>query len=172
MIYSSMYADDDWGKYPKAIQLALAWIRDNDVASMEPGTIEIQGKDMYAMIQNPTQKKFADSRPEMHYDYLDLQYIIDGEEVMGVCPKKDNYELVEEKPSSDVYFTGPLENESFIILSPGDYIVLFPNDLHRPCVAKDENNLLNYHKVVIKINKDLLEETDEDEIIDAEITEE
>ena len=37
MIFSSVYAKDDVGKYPEAIQKAISYLKDNDFIHMEPG---------------------------------------------------------------------------------------------------------------------------------------
>lgn len=52
MISSSIYAKDDLGKYPKAIQTALEYLKSNDFTKMETGVYEIQGKEIYAQVMD------------------------------------------------------------------------------------------------------------------------
>ncbi len=156
MIYSSIYAGNDWGIYPAAIQRALEYIKEHDIGGMEVGRYEIEGDKMYILVQNPTQKKIEDTHMEMHYKYLDLQYIVDGHELMGYAPKKEDPEIIDAKESSDTYHIADVDDEQFVELHPGDFCVLFPNDLHRPSIAVPGDEPAPYHKCVIKIAMDIL----------------
>ncbi len=155
MIYSSIYAGNDWSMYPDAIKRALSYIKEHDIRGMEPGKYEIEGDKMYILVQNPTQKAIEDTHLEMHYKYLDLQYIVDGGELMGFAPKKVDPEIIEAKESSDTYYVADVEDEQFVVLNPGDFCILFPNDLHRPAIEVPAEEPAPYHKAVVKISMDL-----------------
>ncbi len=58
MILSSLNAVDCPFKYPEALQKGIDWLRNNDLKAMEAGTYEIEGRDIYAMIQEVTTKPF------------------------------------------------------------------------------------------------------------------
>ena len=86
MIFSSSLAIDCPCPYPAAIRTALEWIAGHDIAGMEPGTYELQGRDIYVNIQDITTKPMEECLPERHIDYLDLQYVVSGVERMGYAP--------------------------------------------------------------------------------------
>ena len=44
MISSSIYTNEDLGKYPEGIQKALEYLMSRDFTQMEPGTYAIDGK--------------------------------------------------------------------------------------------------------------------------------
>lgn len=54
MIYSSFRANDDLKKYPEAVRTALEYLKSKDFTKMEVGTYPIQGKDIYALVQEIT----------------------------------------------------------------------------------------------------------------------
>lgn len=154
MIFASAKAQKCPYKYPAAIQTALDWIADHDVASMEAGTYELQGKDIYVMIQDFTTQPAEDRRPERHDDYLDIQYIVSGVERMGYVPYT-GVEAVEEDPEGkDVTFYRDLTGEAFVDAAPGSYCIFFSNDIHRPGCAAGEPAPVR--KVVAKVKQSLL----------------
>lgn len=48
MIFSSINSKDDFTSYPKAVQRAIKYLKENDFVNMEPGVYELEGKLMYA----------------------------------------------------------------------------------------------------------------------------
>lgn len=155
MIYSSIYANDDISKYPEAIQRALNFCKTTDIAALEPGNYPIDGDLIYAKVFDNTSKSVPETHPEIHKDYIDVQFFVTGGEMMGFCPKKgDDYEIVSQILEEDVYFLGDVEGEQFIKLVPGDYIILFPNDIHRPGVSETEAH--TYRKCVVKVAVSLI----------------
>lgn len=154
MIYSSIYANDDWSKYPAAIQRALTYVTTTDVASLAPADYPIEGDKMFAKVFDNTSKPVSETHPELHKKYIDVQFFVNGGELMGIYPKKKEYEIVEVNEDQDVYFLGDVEGEQFLRMEPGDFIILFPNDVHRPGVAEKEPQ--TYRKVVVKVSMDLL----------------
>ena len=95
MIFSSTHAVDCPYQYPEAIKTAFQWIADNDVANMEAGTYEVQGRDIYVMIQDITTQPAEVRRAERHDLYLDIQYIVSGTERMGYVPYTGKEEILE-----------------------------------------------------------------------------
>ena len=155
MIYSSVNTKNNPCKYPVPIQKALDWIRANDVAVMEPGTYEISGHDMYAMIQDITAQPAKERRAERHDLYLDIQYIVSGVERMGYVPYTGKETVTENPEGKDVMFYDGFEHEDFVDVTAGSFCIFFSNDIHRPgCAAGGEGSPVR--KVVVKIREELL----------------
>ena len=154
MIYSCANAVDCPYQYPAAIRTALKWIADNDVAHMEAGTYELQGKELYIMIQDFTTQPAQVRRPERHDDYLDIQYIVSGVERMGYAPYTGAEAVLSDPEGKDVAFYRDLEGESFVDVGPGAYCVFFSNDIHRPGCAAGQPGPVR--KVVVKMRQSLL----------------
>ena len=74
---------------------------------------------------------------EAHVKYLDIHYCIDGSEAIGY---NDITRLTPttEYDENDDYLL--LSGESYnVILRPGDFCIVFPEDAHIPCLVADEN---------------------------------
>ncbi|MFG6353621.1 MAG: YhcH/YjgK/YiaL family protein [Oscillospiraceae bacterium] len=154
MIFGSANAVGCPYQYPAAIETALKWIANHDMAHMEAGTYEVQGKDLYIMIQDITTQDAEIRRPERHNDYLDIQYIVSGVERMGYVPYTGTESVLEAPEGKDVIFYKDLEGENFVDVAPGCYCIFFSDDIHRPgCAAGEPGNV---RKAVAKVKQSLL----------------
>ena len=155
MIYSSIHANDDVSKYPAAIQRAIQYFTTTDVTALAPGNYPIEGDLIFAKVFDNTSKPATENHPEYHKDYIDVQFFPNGGELMGICPKKAaDYEIVGAIEEEDVWFTGDVEGEQFLRMDPGDYCILFPNDVHRPGTSDGQPQ--TYRKCVVKVAMSLL----------------
>lgn len=126
---------------------ALELIRDTDFGSLEAGTYEVDGKNLYFIIQS-YETKADNNMPEAHRQYIDIQYLIQGTEKMGVA-QLDTAEEIEARPQNDIWFyRTPMD---YITLSEGMFTVFFPNDVHAPCIASTEGPKLA-RKCVFKVH--------------------
>lgn len=154
MIFSSIYAKDDLTAYPEVIRRVIDYLKSNDFANMEPGVYEIQGKDIYAQVFDVQTGSREEKRPEVHEKYLDVQFLVSGEEKLGVTPDTGKYTVAEHIRERDLIFYETVENEGFIHAVPGSFCVFFPSDVHRPAVAV--NAPMSIRKVVVKVRTTLL----------------
>lgn len=156
MIFASVKEQKRPCKYPAAIEAALEWIAGHDLAHMEAGSYEIQGKDLYVMIQDITTQPAQVRRPERHDNYLDIQYIVSGVERMGYVPYTGKESVQEDPEGKDVTFYQDLEGEAFLDVAPGCYCIFFSSDIHRPGCAAGEPCAVR--KAVVKVKQSLLSE--------------
>jgi len=83
---------DNAAKYEvlhKSFKKAFNFIRENDLGSMEVGRVEIDGDDIFALVQSYDTMAAADKQFEAHKNYIDIQYIISGNEMMGYTNPKN-----------------------------------------------------------------------------------
>lgn len=154
MILTSLNAVACPYKYPEALQKAVDWLKNSDLESMAAGTYEIEGRDIYAMVQEITTKPVEERRAEKHDLYLDIQYIISGIERMGYAPYTGSEEILENPEGKDACFYKNLKGENFVDVSAGSYCIFFSNDIHRPGAAAGEPTAVK--KVVLKVKESLL----------------
>ncbi len=154
MIFSSLHTHEGSFTYPAAIEEALNWLREQDLAHMEPGVYELEGRDLFVNIQEITTKPVEDCRPERHMKYMDIQYIVSGMEQMGFVPYHGSEEIQMEAKEHDVVFYQNLQGESFVTVPAGSYCMFFFNDIHRPGCAVGEAAAVR--KAVVKVNQALL----------------
>ena len=141
--------------YPTVIQTALNYLRHTDFSQMAPGRYPLDGDKMIAIVQTPLTQPWASGMPEFHQRYIDIQYLLEGEEVIGFLPANPELERVTDQLAErDIAFVHPQANETRLVLTPGMFAVFFPGELHKPCRAL--NTSMPIKKVVIKIAVDLL----------------
>jgi YhcH/YjgK/YiaL family protein len=145
---------DNFLKNCSVLQEALGWIR-NLGQDPEEGTHYLRGDDMYGMIQSYETKDRSDRLWESHRKYVDLQYCISGGEIID-WEKIENLtpdgEFMEDKDAT-LYQKTEAPSVS-LIMQPGRYALLFPEDGHRPGVVDGVN--AGTKKVVVKIALNLL----------------
>ena len=96
-------------------------------------------------------------RPEVHRDYIDVQYMVHGHELIGFYPDCGDGAVLEDNLDSNaVLFYQEREDDHEIMLpmTDGCYAVFFPEDVHRPCCMM--NGPEEVKKIVLKIRVDSL----------------
>jgi YhcH/YjgK/YiaL family protein len=127
---------------------AFAFIRDTDLKSIAKGRHELEGNDLYASIDEYTTKNEEDARFEAHRKYADIQYVISGEEIIGILPLDKTEMTTPYNAEKDICFLKSSMNH-YRHATPDRYFIFFPHDAHRPCVKKDDNTPVR--KVVVKV---------------------
>lgn len=87
---------------------------------------------------------------ESHRKYLDLQWVIQGSEIIEVCDIQyllPNRRYCIEK---DIQLYHSSEGVEYVI-KEGEGILLYPMNAHRPCIAVNETLLSEVKKIVFKI---------------------
>jgi YhcH/YjgK/YiaL family protein len=92
-------------------------------------------------------KPFEAVKMEAHRKYLDLQYIVCGEETVLKQDLDDNQPINEYNDVKDVVHYSPKTFDRALLLE-GTFGIMFPEDLHQ-CIAVTEPAPLK--KVVVKI---------------------
>ncbi len=125
---------------------ALKFLSETDFSTMELGRYELDSDDIFYMVQEYTTDPDK-TVSEAHKKYIDIQFMVDGEEIIGIAPISGEKAEVEAKPENDIWFyeckTEPLT------LFKNSFMVLYPNDLHCPGVAVDKPVFCR--KVVVKV---------------------
>jgi YhcH/YjgK/YiaL family protein len=113
---------------------ALDFLRKTDLASLPNGKLEINGDKLFAVVQRYPGRPVAEAKWEYHENYLDLQYVVTGDEYMGYAPWDANLPVVMAyDPAKDaglVNASGPM-----VPISDGMFAVFAPRELHAPCLA-------------------------------------
>ena len=105
MFFSSITADYTKMGYPKAIVRALDFLKNTDLKALPGGRHAIEGDMMYANVDDVETKLFETTKPESHRNYIDIQFMVDGEENMGFFVDKGLVKPVESYPDRDCYST-------------------------------------------------------------------
>ena len=122
------------------------FIINTDLVAIESGKYEIDSDDIFAIVQEYDTKEEQDCVLESHHQYIDIQYIIKGAELMGVTCLNDQI-VVEENLEKDYTFYNA--ETSMLKVEEGMFTIFFPEDLHRPGVKLDQ--IAKVKKVVVKV---------------------
>lgn len=122
------------------------FIINTDLVKIEPGTYEIENKAVFAIVQDYDTKEIKDCVLEGHTKYIDIQYIVQGTELMGVVIKKDQKAISSDLDKDYTFYEGIT---SFVRVEEGMFTIFFPDDLHMPCVQAGESSRVK--KVVVKV---------------------
>lgn len=150
MIYGHLKNTDSESQfYAPALQKGLVYLKNTDLQSLSTGKHLIDGENLFAVVSDYTTEKKDRRRAEAHKKYIDIQYIHSGKEVLGCSFLTAENRVLENRLEADDVIFYDAKQETDILLTPGCYAIVFPDDIHRPgCTA---GNAASVRKVVVKI---------------------
>lgn len=138
------------GAFAPAIREAMDALQNLDFAKLEPGKYEVDGSRLFYMVSESTTRDRQQLKAESHQSYMDIQYIVEGEEKIGFARLTDEQFVTDNLlESDDALLYDHLNDEMELILKPGNYVMFFPADLHRPGWKVQE--AVRVKKVVMKV---------------------
>lgn len=137
------------GVHPRFAQ-AFAFIDKAVQENYPAGKYEIDGKDLYASVQEYNSKLEADAKFEGHRNYIDIQFVVSGTEIIKVADISKMTLKTEYNAEKDVEFYEDNAQASALVVNAGEYAVLFPHDIHMPCVSLKESPA-PVKKIVVKV---------------------
>jgi len=137
----------DLGRYAPIIPgLEEAMKAVAEITDWTPRTIKLSGGNKI-LVQEYTTKSAEGKLCEAHRNYLDIQYIVEGEETVGWAPLETltlDGEFNTEKDKG--MYAGPVD---FMRIAAGYCYVVYPEDGHMPGVHLDEPHAAK--KLVLKL---------------------
>jgi YhcH/YjgK/YiaL family protein len=130
----------------KRIQAGLEWLAATDFSVMAPGRYELDGNNLYALVQTYDTRDPALGKWEAHRRYIDIQYVVSGREKMGYAEIST---LVGSGYDAEKDFQLLVGEGDFLTCGPGTFILFAPQDAHMPCLAADKPQTVT--KVVVKV---------------------
>lgn len=132
------------------IQKALEYLRNTNLAELEPGKYQIENDDIYAMVSEYDTKSMEGALWEAHKSYIDVQYIIKGSERMGYTNVENLKTTIEYDAAKDVLFG--IANGDFVTVQEGMFVIFTPQDGHMPSISSKNSEKVK--KVVVKVLAD------------------
>ena len=129
------------------MEKAFKYLQENDFSKVEPGRYEVDGDRIYALVQEYQTKPKEQGKWESHKRYIDIQYVVSGEENMGYTAADGLRATVEYNTETDItFFQGA---GSMVLCKTGTFIIFLPGDAHMPCLAANMPTMVK--KIVMKI---------------------
>lgn len=111
----------------------------------------IDGDRLFANVQRYESKSPADAKFENHHKYIDVQYMIYGQEKIRVTAP-DGLTLTDAyNEGGDCELFAMTENYTELDMRAGDFAILFPGEPHAPGIRYDGETAETVGKVVVKV---------------------
>jgi len=146
MILDKIENIDLYSGISENIKNAIEYLKQTDFSKKEIGKHEVDDNMFYIVNEYETQD--FNGILEAHKTYIDLQYILEGSEIIQFesLEKQKIKKAYNSKDDYAFYFSN---NPTQLILEEGNFAIFFPNDLHVPGIKNRETK--NIRKVVFKI---------------------
>lgn len=126
---------------------AFTYLKETDFSKIELGRYDIDGDNIFALVNEYNTKNENEGKLEAHKKYIDVQFVAKGSELMGYAPLENQKVIDEYNEQNDItFFTG---DKSFTKVDEGMFAIFFPTDIHLPGIKFDEKSYVK--KVVIKV---------------------
>ncbi|MGN0017734.1 MAG: YhcH/YjgK/YiaL family protein [Candidatus Gastranaerophilaceae bacterium] len=149
MIKDSLKYSKNYYFLSDKIKLGLEYLEKTDLMHIENGRYEICGNEVFINIQDYNTKPLAEGKWEAHRKYIDIQYIIEGSENIGVGCIDEFLSSEKYDAEKDLEFLKTEKIQQFITVKENEFLILYPNDVHMPQISCDSTKYVK--KAVLKI---------------------
>ena len=132
------------------MKAAFDFIKKAMAEDLPVGKYELDGRELFAMVQAYDSKPVEGTLFEGHKNYIDLQFVWQGEEVIEVIDLSRTEEKVAYNPDKDKYMLTATAPATPCYLTDGDFAIVFPHDIHNPGLAP-LGKIAPVKKIVVKI---------------------
>ena len=131
----------------KGIKEAFHFLQTTDLVAIQAGK-HVIGDDIFAIVQEYETTDAANEKMESHRQYIDVQYMIGGAELVGHAMMKGQPIAKEYDAENDfmLYADAP---SFYTKMETGTFMIFFPTDPHMPCIKTGEPAWVK--KVVVKV---------------------
>ena len=124
------------------------------LAAIDAGTpnerITVDGDSIFINLSEYVNKNVSECLFESHKKYIDIQYVVSGEEYIDLCDQDILKATDDRLDTDDIAFFGNTDKFSRADLTEGIFVVIFPGEAHKPCIATDGAGV-KVRKAVAKI---------------------
>ena len=145
-----------WKSVPgvKGFEAAFEFLDRKSLGEVPVGKHAIEGEQVYALVQKLPSRAPDTAQFESHRKYIDLHYIVSGQEITGFAPAESLKLAVPYDESKDVMLYAVPSEYTKIEMKPGHFAIYHPGQAHLPnCHFQGAHDL---HKVVVKVQVEYL----------------
>ena len=147
MIINKLSNAEQYYSVSKRIEIALKYLKNTDLAKLEPGKYEIDGKNVLAVVSEYETKDIEKGKWEAHKNHIDIQFVVSGREKIGYTHINEMKPDSEYNEVKDVIF---LKGEGdMLLVNEGTFAIFAPEDAHMPGINVEDSQ--HVKKVVVKI---------------------
>ena len=149
MVFDILDHAEQYYCFGRLYQKAFEWLKNTDIMSLPLGRYEIEGNDLFALVQEYETRTIDNCEMETHMDFIDIHYIAQGCEYIGYA------DVTKMLPAThigrEIWDTVLYEKEynNKLFMEKGDICICFLNDDHMPRMIPLNKNVVR--KVIIKL---------------------
>lgn len=128
---------------------AFEFLKNTDLMALVPGTEIPVAEGVLAKIQEYTTDPEDTRKFETHRDYFDIQFVVRGEEFIGIVPAAGLVPDGEYSVTDDIQYYHTPPKHGGAVLRDGDFLIVPPEDAHRPNCMTDKPCIVR--KIVVKV---------------------
>lgn len=149
MIFDSVENASRYFGMDRQLDAGLKLLSSTDFSCMDAGKHEIEGSQVFYMVQNPALLEMSQTKWEHHEKYIDIQFALTGGEQIAWLPTQDIADWDPMDTQKDIAFARNQQAGTLLNMEKGRFAVFFPTDAHRPCIAAAD--IRESRKVVVKV---------------------
>lgn len=137
-------------KLDERMTRAADYLESIQIETLSDGRYAIAGGDIYMVVSNYLTREHDASQFETHQNYIDIQCLISGEELIFWNRAEDMRFDGDYNPETDKQNYFDQDGSACIRLCPGIAVVFYPGDAHKAC-CKVGDSLEPVRKLLIKV---------------------
>ena len=150
MIYDSLKNCETYFGANSRFAQAFAFVKKAVAENYPVGRYEIDGDNLYALVQEYNTNPVANAKFEAHKRYIDIQYIVSGEELMKAADISKGLEGAQYDEAKDYMLIEKANDPAVLLVKQGEFAIFFPHDIHMPGVAPNDKPAAA-RKIVVKV---------------------
>lgn len=145
MILDTLQNSQKYTNLHPGLEAGFQFLCQPNLKTVADGKYKIREDQIFAIVDRPSGRPVDEGRLEAHRKYIDIQYIVSGEESIGWKTIQGLTEIDRYDPEKDlIFFKEP--PEVIIKVPAGSFALFFPEDTHLPLIGNGP-----IHKVIIKV---------------------
>ena len=132
MIFDVLANADRYAPVHPLFAECFAFLRHTDLAALPVGRQPLGSSGCTVIVSEAAPKTKESVRLEGHHAFIDIQYMVAGEEIIGYLPRVHCQEKSNDVPNDFQELQGIAE---YLTLRPGCFAVYFPEDAHQPSIG-------------------------------------
>ena len=127
----------------------VEFLKTHDLQTMEVGSYPVKDNDVTLKLSLTKQRTKESAFLETHIDMIDIQIPITCAETFGYSPLCD-LPAFEYNAEKDITIYGDTKPQTYVTVTPGQFVIFFPQDGHAPCIIEKEEIKKAIFKVKVK----------------------
>ena len=149
MIYTNDKNADNYSFAGLELEKAVSELKKKACTAFEKGRTDINER-LFINSVEYMPNSINDSEMEGHRQYVDVMYMLRGEEKILVCNSQKTGKITKEYDADGDYFLAKIpESYCELTMRKGDICFLFPEDAHAPGVESENKGLVR--KLIAKV---------------------